>query len=119
MIMNKVTIFAGPQNSGKTTKARELTKQKNAVWLFKACLNRNHHKHISQDTEIVVFDEIRQLDISYIAAFAAKEFISFRPNKATTTITMERPEILICTNLDANQIVELIDKKVEVQVINF
>ena len=117
--MNKVTIFAGPQNSGKTTQARAFTKQKNAVWLFKTCHDRHNHKHISQDTDIVVFDEIHSFDISYIAAFAAKEFITFSPNNASITITMERPEILICTNLDANQIVELIDKKVEVQVINF
>ena len=117
--MNKVTIFSGPQHSGKTTQARELTKQKNAVWLFKDCPESHHHKHITQDTDIVVFDEIRPFDIAYIAEFAAKEFISFRPNKAAATITMERPEILICTNLDATKIVELIDKKVEVHVINF
>ncbi len=101
--MNKVTIFSGPQNSGKTTQALELTKQKNSVWLFKDYHHGRHQKHISQDTEIVVFDEIQPFDIGYIAAFAAKEFITFRPHNATSVITMPRPEILICTNLDANK----------------
>ena len=117
--MKKVIIFAGPKNSGKTTQARAFANRKNAVWLFKDCHESHHPKHISQNTDIVVFDEIRPFDISYITAFAAKEFITFCPNHASITITMERPEILICTSLDANQIVDLIDKKVEVEVINF
>ena len=117
--MNKVTILAGPQNSGKTTQARELTKQKKSVWLFKECLDGYHDKHITQDTEIVVFDEIKLSDIPCIADFAAKEFLTFRPYYAKSTIIMERPEILICTELDANQIIKSIDKKVEVEVINF
>ena len=117
--MNKVTILAGPQNSGKTTQARELTKQKKSVWLFKGCHDGYHDKHISQDTEIVVFDEISPGDITYIAEFAAKEFLTFRLHYGKSTITMERPEILICTELDPNQIVASIDKKVEVEIINF
>ena len=117
--MNKVTILAGPQNSGKTTQARELTKQKKSVWLFKLYQDGYHEKHICHDTEIVVFDEINPRDILYIADFAAKEFLTFRPHYAKSTITMERPEILICTELDAKQIIKSIDKKVEVEVINF
>ena len=117
--MNKVTILAGPQNSGKTTQARELTKQKKSVWLFKLYQDGYHEKHICHDTEIVVFDEINPRDILYIADFAAKEFLTFRPHYAKSTITMERPEILICTELDPNLIIASIDKKVDVEVINF
>ena len=117
--MNKVTILAGPQNSGKTTQARELTKLKKSVWLFKICQDGYHEKQISYDTEIVVFDEINLRDIHCIADFAGKEFLTFRPHYCTGTITIKRPEILICTELDPNLLVALIDKKVEVEVINF
>ena len=117
--MNKVTIFAGPQNSGKTTQARELTRQKKSVWLFKVYQDGYHEKHICHDTEIVVFDEIKLCDISCIADFASKEFLTFRPHYARTIITMKRPEVLICTELDANQFLNSIDKNVAVEVINF
>ena len=66
-----------------------------------------------------MFDEISPGDITYIADFAAKEFLTFRPHYAKSTITMERPEILICTELDPNLIIASIDKNVEVEVINF
>src|SRR5665647_1241010 len=95
--MNKITIFEGKQGSGKTQKALEISKGKNATWLFRNYGSSYTLREVEEYTQLLIFDEIHPSDIQHIAAIANKDFLTFRQPYAKLPTTIKRPEILICT----------------------
>jgi len=94
--MKKVTIITGPLRSGKSRKAKELSKDKKTVWLTLGFTNLQDpfaFSDVDKDTECVVFDDLtRKQDIDYILSID-----NIKVNKkGQNPISIAMPEIIIC-----------------------
>lgn len=94
-----ITLITGMQASGKTTKAREITKGKNSVWLYEDllkspfCFNR-----VDSKTEYIVIDEVKNREAVGILLVSEKLQIERQCKKAEI---IDMPNIiLISQNLN-------------------
>lgn len=117
--MNKITIFTGKPNTGKTKKSIQIALEKNAVWLFRNRPNNYNLKNVDEHTQILIFDDIAPSDIPHITEIANKDFIIFRPPYHREPIMIKRPEMLICTNIDPDAILKDVDEHVPFNVFRF
>lgn len=91
MPVTKVTVILGPQGSGKTTLAKEMTKGRTAVWIPSWCGMLNL-REVDAFTEVIVLDECIDLPLLK-ALYWQTKFITINPNN-TGTILRRMPEII-------------------------
>lgn len=96
-----ITLITGMQESGKTTKAREITKGKNTIWLYENllkspfCFNR-----VDSDTEYMVIDEVKNKEA--ISMFLVSEKLRIERHCKKDEIIDMPNVILISENLNRN-----------------
>ena len=117
--MNKITIFQGQQNSGKTTQAIQISWKKISVWLFRNCALKYNLNQVEEYTQLLIFDDVRHSDIPHIAEIANKDFITFRQPYHKQPTMMKRPEMLVCTQLPAEEVTKLLSKIVPIEIVHF
>lgn len=97
--MKKVTIITGAANSGKTTKAREMTSSKKAVWLDRLNLDDPFlFQSITPETEVIVMDGLAgKKCLPEIKLLITTPMLMVN-RKGKLPIEVERPEIIIVSN---------------------
>lgn len=93
--MNKITIITGAQGVGKTTKARELSKDKIAVWSYSEYLSRAL-KNAPENVEIIIFEDVFNLDC--LEKLLTTKKVLCRTNRKTVRL-VQVPDLIITTNL--------------------
>lgn len=94
--MKTVMIILGPECGGKTTKARELTKGRKALWLTSENLkSRFGFSEVTEDTEVLVFEE--GLDINAIKTLMSLDKIEIN-RRGYYPIEIEMPDLIIISN---------------------
>ena len=117
--MNKITIFEGKQNSGKTKKAIQISKEKTSAWLVRTYNLTYNLSDIEEHTQLLIFDEVQPSDVPHMVDIANKDFITFRQPYHRQPTTIKRPEMLICTQLPLEEFIEALDKNVPVEIFHF
>ena len=95
--MNNLTIITGKQGSGKSTKAKEITANKKALWLTE--LQPGWVKELQDETEVVILDECNWTrDKMSIMDLISQTTISYRKPYEKEKTTRKTPYFIICTN---------------------
>lgn len=95
--MNKVTIILGPQESGKTTKARELIGERKYTALSKSDLKSPFSwPGVYKDTEVILIDEFEKCE--RIKNLITSETITVH-KQAEWPFEMTRPEVILVSGL--------------------
>lgn len=104
-----ITLITGPANSGKSTKAKEITKNKNTEWFTGRKLNHTYaFSQVDDNTEYLVIDEANNID--QLKCF-------FKDDKLLINRKMKKPIhikllniIIISQTIKADHILNLISK---------
>lgn len=96
----KVTLILGPSPSGKTTKAKQLTEGKKAVWIYGLTDSDFAYSEVTRETEIIV---IEGADISNKNSFSQFLFLVTTVNlivhkRGVHSFEMTCPDLIITSN---------------------
>ena len=96
-----ITIFGEPE-SGKTTLARDFTKQKNTAWLAEGLQGLTspfwtYRFHVNKETDFIVIDNIRESEyLDLVKKFSESKLEIHTPCKKSKIIDM--PNVILIIN---------------------
>ncbi|MGN6247368.1 MAG: hypothetical protein ACTHNG_03370 [Ginsengibacter sp.] len=117
--MNKITIFEGSQNTGKTTRAMQIAREKTSAWMVRTYQLNYNLSDIEEYTQLLIFDEVKAEDVPHVIDIANKDFITFRQPYHSQETTIKRPEMLICTQLPPEVLLKDLCKMVPFEIVKF
>lgn len=101
--MNAITIFVGAQDTGKTATAERISKSKKTIWINS--FDRDTFFELSENTELIIIDEVEfHHGLKMIKWFIENETIRFRKPYTDRIKVIPRPEIIVCTNSEKEEI---------------
>lgn len=103
---NKIKVIIGPRSSGKSRKARELTKDKFICYFDGRKLNTKTPfmlRHLTENTEIILVEDIpSSKKFTEIFAWFCKQTLTInRPGRESFTIP--RPEVILVCDFESSE----------------
>ena len=96
--MKKITFITGPQQSGKTTTAKDMSKGRSTLWVSPSEINNSGFMvRITKETDLIILDGISLKEFQMIKWFVTSTHIMIAGEYAGL-IRIKRPEMIIISN---------------------
>ncbi|MDQ2718206.1 MAG: virulence-associated E family protein [Bacteroidota bacterium] len=100
--MKEVTIITGKHASGKTTLARKMTENLNAVEILKPDY-QSIKSAMEDEPDVIILEDATRETIKEIYMYAQKQSFTYRPAYAREMITKPFPKVICCTQQSINK----------------
>lgn len=99
--MKQLTIISGPQGSGKSKLALEITGHRKAVIINN--VNERFLKNaMAENPEVIILDEATLPKIELLSHYIQKQQFTYRPPYSRDQVTKTFPAVIACTNAQPN-----------------